>query len=104
MADIKITGYDKNKTTHTEQRWNLYFQLSENPDSTWVQSFNDLINPNEVKPYDTAKIIPTQKLLLVQAHGERTAEELKQAMDHLVSEVNKSQDDATAQLEKLKFD
>ena len=104
MPDIKITGYDKNKTTHTEQHWKLYFQLSGNPNRTWIQSMNDLMNPNEIKPYNKASIIANQKLLLVEAPGERTAEELKQAMDQLVSEVNKSQDDATAQLENLKFD
>jgi hypothetical protein len=103
MADIKIVGYDKNKTTHNAQRWSLYFQLSDNPNSAWMQSMNELIDPNEIKPYDNAKIVPNQKLLLVEAPGSATAEQLKEAMDKLVAAANKSQDDATAQLEGLKF-
>jgi len=104
MPDIKIIGYDKNRTTHTEQRWEICFQLSGNPNAAWVQSMKELIDPNEIKPYHTAKVIPNQRLLVVEASGDRTAEELKQTMDQLVSEVNKSQDDAMGQLEKLKFD
>jgi hypothetical protein len=103
MADIKIIGVDKNKTTNDGIRWMLYFQFSENPSSGWISHFNDVKLKNNSVGFNSADIQPSERLVIVQAPAKLTAQQLLDAMNVIVEQCNRAQDSATTQLDNLKF-
>jgi hypothetical protein len=102
VTNIKIVGCDKDRSTHTENRWEIYFKLSAMPDGAWIRRINDLTRNDDIRIYGRVEVRAREKLLVVEADGSHTAEQIKEAIDQLLIEVN-SPDDAAEQLGKLKF-